>query len=141
MILLKQVRSKKLLPYVTIGAFRSHSQFFYDLDTKSSANFTYLVLFCKERFKHFSIWKTQRGYHVRAAIRPGDYEKIFRAFKRKFKSDYRKRSNYNKPCVLRIAPKWDAKTGEVFSPAPKYLYGNYFPSFEGHRLIYRTGKI
>jgi hypothetical protein len=116
---------------IAVGIRRPPTVFFFDVDKRDSLTLKKLLKYCNKYFKNplfYSIYLTKNGYHV---IAYPFRKKIFRAFKRAFKSDYtmklRKKfaSGGSSEMVLRISPKWELRSGKKTSDRPKKIIGNF----------------
>lgn len=113
---------------ITVGLFRPPGVFFFEIDYFA---FRRLKALASKYLRAFSIFKTKHGYHLMGT--PFSM-RIWRIFKRNFKTDYtmklRKRwISIRKvhPQVLRIAPKWSTNEGIEVSPKPRKVFcsGNF----------------
>ena len=121
-----------------VGLRRPPHVFFYDIDYFKEGKknvIVYLIPFCSEHLKSFSIYKTQHGYHV---IGTPFTRKIWFSFKRRFKTDFTLELKKQRSQVLRISVKWNRKTGGIISPAPVKVFGNFSikPYLEQWRFAY-----
>lgn len=126
------MKFKKLKNY-TFGIFRNPEEFFYEVDNHNRK----FIPFCKSKFSKYSIWRTKKGFHLRAKDEkhlPQNYNKLWNLFQKNFPSNY-KRDNrkfsskgieyFHTPATLRISPKYNALTHKVVSPAPIFVCGNW----------------
>ena len=110
---------------IAIGLLRPPHVFFFDLDSHGYRKLKKLAL---KHLKYFSLYRTKHGYHV---IGYPFSRRVWRIFKRNFKTDYhaklhkRFRNGFFSEQILRINSKFDDDLGQIVSSKPKKIYGNF----------------
>ena len=115
---------------MAVGLLRPPHVFFYEVDCKRGKFRTIRRRFLEAARKFFNYWslfRTKHGYHL---IAYPYSRKVWRYFKRNFRSDFtmklKARWGRKEPQVLRISSKFDIKTGDIVSLEPKLIRGNFF---------------